>query len=448
MGGSMIGLSAAAVLSRYFDRVTVLERDTLSPDTEERKGIPQGRHVHGVLQAGAEVLEQLFPGFWREMLEAGSVSARMGQDWRWFHQGRWKSRQPLDLVFYLQSRPFLEKHVRRRVSSIPNVRLRSGCRVQDLLFDADNRAVAGVLARQGDRNVPIYADFVVDCTGRGTRSPKWLSRSGYERPRVEQVKIDVVYCSCIVRPPEMDRDWKVLLMSPDGPKNKRVGIVSPIEGNRWLVCLGGYHGDHPGSKYEDFLEFSRQLPRPNIHEALRNCKPLTPIVRYKLASEQWNRYDEMSSFPKRYAILGDAVGSFNPIFGQGMSVGLLGVQALDKRLEHARGVDDLYPRLMGEIREVVTTAWKLSTSEDMRYPETVGNRPIGFGMQSWYFKQVTAMSTVDVSLAKQFLMVMNFKKPPSALLSFGLIMRLVSWRFRQLFLRQTPEQAVGRAMAK
>jgi len=63
VGGSFAGIATARVLSDHFDQVTILERDELPEGPEFRRGIPQGRHVHGILKIGRDILEGLFPGF-------------------------------------------------------------------------------------------------------------------------------------------------------------------------------------------------------------------------------------------------------------------------------------------------------------------------------------------------------------------------------------------------
>ncbi|HEU5417679.1 MAG TPA: hypothetical protein VFV41_08305 [Streptosporangiaceae bacterium] len=41
----------------------------------------------------------------------------------------------------------------------------------------------------------LGAELVVDATGRGSRTPVWLDTLGYERPKREQVKIELAYVS-------------------------------------------------------------------------------------------------------------------------------------------------------------------------------------------------------------------------------------------------------------
>ena len=68
IGASMRGLLAARALADHYKEVTVLERDALPEAHEPRKGVPQGRHAHGLLARGREVLDQFFPGLSDEMV--------------------------------------------------------------------------------------------------------------------------------------------------------------------------------------------------------------------------------------------------------------------------------------------------------------------------------------------------------------------------------------------
>jgi hypothetical protein len=68
----MGGLLAARVLADFFRTVTVVERDELPDDPANRRGVPQGRHVHALVPCGAEVLDELFPGFLSELVAGGA----------------------------------------------------------------------------------------------------------------------------------------------------------------------------------------------------------------------------------------------------------------------------------------------------------------------------------------------------------------------------------------
>ena len=71
LGASMGGLLAARALADFYEMVTVVERDVLPDDPVNRRGVPQGRHVHALLGRGSQVLAELFPGFLDDLVAAG-----------------------------------------------------------------------------------------------------------------------------------------------------------------------------------------------------------------------------------------------------------------------------------------------------------------------------------------------------------------------------------------
>ena len=123
IGASMGGLLAARALADHYEEVTVLERDGLPEAHEPRKGVPQGRHAHGLLARGREVLDRLFPGLSEEMVAQGAVYGDLVDNVRWFNHGVYLLNVPSAMVGLLVSRPMLEDGVRRRLLQLPNVRL-------------------------------------------------------------------------------------------------------------------------------------------------------------------------------------------------------------------------------------------------------------------------------------------------------------------------------------
>lgn len=73
LGAGMAGLLAARVASESYDSVTVVDRDRLPDHPAQRKGVPQGRHLHSFLTRGTGILGELFPGILDELAAAGAV---------------------------------------------------------------------------------------------------------------------------------------------------------------------------------------------------------------------------------------------------------------------------------------------------------------------------------------------------------------------------------------
>ena len=73
IGASMGGLLAARALADFYVQVTVLERDAFPVADIPRKGVPQGKHAHGLLARGRAVIEEFFPGWTDEVVGCGGV---------------------------------------------------------------------------------------------------------------------------------------------------------------------------------------------------------------------------------------------------------------------------------------------------------------------------------------------------------------------------------------
>jgi 2-polyprenyl-6-methoxyphenol hydroxylase-like FAD-dependent oxidoreductase len=168
IGAGMAGLTAAGALADRFDRVVVLERDTLPSEPTYRAGTPQARHVHGLLLSGQRALSELFPGFEQDLARAGAVPLRVGLDVRVERPGYDPFPQrDLGWFGYAASRPAIECAVRQRVEGCANITLRQRCRVQEISGSPNGEAVTGVRYENGNgASETITADLVVDASGR------------------------------------------------------------------------------------------------------------------------------------------------------------------------------------------------------------------------------------------------------------------------------------------
>ena len=116
------------------------------------------------------------------------------------------------------------------------------------------------------------------------------------------------------------------------PGDPRGGIISPVEGGRWLVSLIGGDGDYPPTDEAGFLAFARGLRSPALYEAIAEAEPLTPIAGQRATENRLRHYDRLGRFPDGVVAVGDAVCAFNPVYGQGMTAAALGAEVLDRWL--------------------------------------------------------------------------------------------------------------------
>ncbi len=429
IGASMAGLLAARVLSEHFDQVTIIERDQLSEQVEPRKGVPQGQHVHILLMKGETILRELFPALYETFAQDGAVPLTSA-DVQWYDFGVWKAHSPDPIKAYCGSRPFLEQYVRRFLATRANVRFIDGCEVNRLCTNEDHKRITGVsLVHRGTERHEenLAADLVVDASGRGSRAPQWLMSLGYGRVEETSVKVDVGYATRIYRrPSHLPLDWKLLIIYPTPPYEKRSGLVFPIEDDCWMVSLAGRLRDYPPADEAGFLEYARSLPDPSLYEAIKEAEPVTPIVTYKYAVNRWRHYERIARLPEGFVILGDAVCSFNPVYGQGMSVAALEAKVLDVCLrdQQRQGTrNDLagFPQQFQQaIVKVVKVPWMLATGEDFRYPETEGKRPLGMNLL------VNELTGSNPMVAGLFYQVLHLLKPPTVLFSPRVVWAVLS----------------------
>ena len=188
LGASMAGLSAAAVLASRFGEVIVLERDVLPDGPADRRGVPQGRHAHGLLPAGLDRLEGWFPGLTEELIADGATLVDMGADVLWYQGGGFRKRFQAGIKGPASSRALLEHHVRRRVLALANVSVRAGAGAVGVTATPDDATVTGVKLDDG---ATLAADLVVHATGRAARPVRWLADLGHEEAPTSEVKVDV-----------------------------------------------------------------------------------------------------------------------------------------------------------------------------------------------------------------------------------------------------------------
>lgn len=422
IGGSMTGLLAARVLSNHFEQVTIIERDRLNKDAGARKGVPQGRHVHGLLGRGVVIMGEYFPDLFPTLTQDGSILVGT-ESLRWNQLGVWMTPVPGPVKTLFQSRPFLEQHVRDQLAARDNVRIRDACEVSQLCAHDD--CVTGVVLRyrSGEQHEEaLAADLIVDASGRGSRAPQWLNSSGYGNVQETSVKIDIGYATRIYRcPAQLLAGWKALVIYGRPPDDKRGGVIFPIQDGYWMVTLVGSLRDYPPDDEAGFLEFARSLAQLDIYAAIKDAEPVTPVAVYKYSANRWRHFERMERLPEGFIIMGDAACSFNPIYGQGMSVAAIEAQTLDRCLREQEMFDrnncvvGFTQRFQQAIARDIKTPWLLSTGEDLRYPGTEGKRSLSIRLLNRYMRRVIELTASDPRMAATLLRVRNLLKPLSTL---------------------------------
>lgn len=431
IGGGIAGMATAQILTKYFDHITIVERDSLPAEPRFRPGKPQGRHSHILLASGLRSLESIFPGITDELRKHGALDWDWGSDPRWYYYGGWRARHPTVVSTVLPSLPLLEWVLRQRLALEPRVQFVTECTVDGLLISGST--VSGVRAQRhrsgrGQRGIELSAALVVDASGRLSKAPEWLAQLGFPRPK--ETKIDAFwgYASRLYeRPPEATARWRVLAIHPTPPESTRCGVILSIEGGLWHATLFGSNRDYPPDNDEGFLEFARGLAQPHVYEALRRARPVSGIYGYRYAENRLRHYHELPRYLEGFVVLGDAACLFNPIYGQGMSVALRGTMQLDLALAEQRArkkgndLTGFSRRFQRRLVREYRVPWLVVTSEDRRYGTPTGGPaggrlPLHIRLLQSYLERVVRLAARDQRAYSAFVRVFHLVASPLSLL--------------------------------
>jgi 2-polyprenyl-6-methoxyphenol hydroxylase-like FAD-dependent oxidoreductase len=267
--------------------------------------------------------------------------------------------------------------------------------VRGLRYDAGANQITGVLSEGGE----LAAELVVDATGRREEGLRWLQALGRTPPPVETVKVDFGYASVVVElDPDPARDWRMLVEGNLPRVGARGAVLLPIEGDRWLCSAGGRAGDYPPDDPEAFLAFAASLPQGLMARTLRGGRFLSPIARMIYPANRFRHYERLDDLPRGLLPLGDALCSFNPTYGQGMSSAALQAAALAQLLAERSSGDDLDAlsrRYLARAAEVARMPWRQANYNDFLYPTTEGDRTMFSAEEMRYRTEVQIAALRD-----------------------------------------------------
>jgi len=426
LGAGMAGLTSAQVLSNHFNKVTILERDVLPGEPAPRSGTPQAPHAHALLAGGMQALQSLFPDFEHDLESAGAVRTRAGREIRQERPG-FDPFPCRDLGFdtFFMSRPLLETVTRRCVRQNPRVEILTRCRATEIIASPDTLRVEAVRCDREDGGPErIDADFVVEATGRGKLTLELLDRLGLQKPEETEIGIDQAYSTIVVERPQ-DRGASGVMFLPSAPTSSRGGFIFPIEKQQWMLSIGANHGDVPPGDREGFLDFVKSFRTPTIYDAVKDARPTTDIVRFRLPASSRRHFERLESFPTGLLTMGDAVCRFNPVFGQGMSVAAREAVVLGRLLQTDVSLDRLAKEFFTAIQPIIETPWGVAQS-DFVYPATRGVRPADFGQRMQYNIALVKLAAQDAEVHKLMAEVSQLLKPSSALREPALAARVMA----------------------
>lgn len=411
------------MLSEHAERVTVVERDRFPEGPDARPGVPQSRHTHVLIEGGQHALDELLPGFMKELGELGAPRVGMPEDMVQWQNGHWFRRTEATTSISTGPRAQLEWLVRRRVLADPRIETVEGAETVGLLGDSSR--VRGVLLRERGAGASketrsLEADLVVDASGRGTGAADWLAAIGAEPPHEETIDTGLAYSTRIYRGPRDSiadtSDARAYYMIPN-PGQVYGGGVLPLGGGRYMVTLSGLREDRPPTDEAAFEEYALRLPHPLIGEWLAKSEPESAVFGFRKTANIRRRYDRPGRRPAGFLATGDALCAFNPIYGQGMAVAAMNAVALRRALAHPKRTATTRA-VQKALLDSSKQAWEISAGADKKMPGATGNgtatravdKPVG-----WYLGRLQQRYPSNPVVGAPFRSVLSLTSPMSAL---------------------------------
>ncbi|MEY9932087.1 2-polyprenyl-6-methoxyphenol hydroxylase-like FAD-dependent oxidoreductase [Catenulispora sp. GP43] len=429
LGGSVAGLCAAGVLARHFEKVIVLERDLLPPGAEHRRGVPQSKHPHFLLNSGRRAIGEIFPGFEDALIAAGGMLLMPSMDAAYCEDTGWAPRKSGSMTMVYSSRVLIERVLREKVRELPGIELREGVTVTGLRSTGAGTAggrVTGVEYRTADgRDAHLPADLFVDALGRGSSSADWLSAAGWTAPPQKTLDARVTYTSrWYTLPPATERPaawwWKHLIIAPTQDagshpvEHEFLSNFFPIEGERAIVCMGSWGIPMPRDA-EAFETAANRVRATAFGLAARACTPVSPVHLTRSTGNTWRRYDLLDRPPVGLVCVGDSICAFNPFYAQGMSSAARSALILGAMLDE-HGVCDaaFFREFLNRQKKSLAVPWMLAMARDQAYEFATGTevaprwRRRLTARLSWpVFNAINAAGREDPYVERTFAQVFN-----------------------------------------
>ena len=220
-------------------------------------------------------------------------------------------------------------------------------------------------------------------------------------------------------------------------------VLLAYEHDTWLLTVGqsAAHGEPPTDRAGMLALAERCMPS-SILSGLRSAQPLEDVAIFNNTAGVWRRYDRMPRFPAGLLVIGDALCSLNPIYGQGMTMAALEALALQ---DYLRDGQDEPQRFFRTVAKHIGPTWAMNQAND-RVPSSVDRRRSArTRLVTWTMNKALKAAEHDIVLTERFFRVTSLVDPPTRLQDPALIARVIVGTLRRRRFSSSTAQSWGTA---
>ncbi|AGP58325.1 hypothetical protein M271_34565 [Streptomyces rapamycinicus NRRL 5491] len=319
------------------------------------------------------------------------------------------------------SRDLLDWVVRKEVLANDRITLAPPGRAVALLGSPARVTGVRVCDEVSGQEAELQADFVVDATGRSSQAGQWLVNLGLTAPAEKTVDSGLTYATRIFHAPKgTPADFPLINVQADhlAARPGQTATLIPIENRRWLVTLSGTRGGEPPTDASHFVDFARGVRHPIVGDLIVRAHPDSPVYSTHSTANRRRYFERLQHWPDGFVVLGDAVATYNPIYGHGMSVAARSAVALHHGLARHGMHTGAARRIQRAIAGTAEGAWSTATSQDVLYPQAIGAPPtMATRLLQRYVDRLVKTASDRPAAAAAFYGVFALSKPMAQLVS-------------------------------
>lgn len=411
VGGGIAGMCAAKVLAEHVDEVVLLERDQYPKGSDHRRGVPQSKMFHTLLERGRRDIEAIFPGF-HLLLESRKLpKISFGFNCALMTPRGWGRNVPVPVQRSLFcTRGFLESAMRDLFAADPRIKLIEQATATGLLSQtcANGQVCTGIRykLKGNDKTLELTGSLIVDATGANSRARQWLQAINIDPPREHRLDPLLTYGGQLfkLKPnAKFPKHWwwtHGAFIQRVPPTDNAAAHLIRQEGDLWLLTMVAGDGDQLPKDEAGIDAFLSRMRSPLIHDMLPYFQPVGDLTSYRLPKNCWKYYEEWHETLHGFIAIGASTCVFNPNQGQGMSVAAGDAGILRNCLAETIAPEKLPKLFFHEQAKFQRNAYQLACSNDLKFTSVQGPRSISTRWFNWYRDAITAAGAADPWVAR------------------------------------------------